>query len=114
MSQEHERIWTTNTREILLTGSAESRLAEVDGPEREIGRPLGISLVWSQTWTVLAALLMAWRLPACGAGGGEGAPGTATVLISAGLWQKRPLTTSVRRGALGQGVCLQWAFNDTV
>ena len=49
---------------------------------------------------VLAALLMARRLPACGAGGREGAPGTATatamVLISAGLWQQRPPMTSVR------------------
>ena len=47
---------------------------------------------------VLAALLMARRLPACGAGGREGAPGTATatVLVSAELWQQRPPMISIR------------------
>lgn len=97
MSQEHERIWTTNTREIRLTGSAESRLAELvqRGDRKASGNQPGLE---SDLDRVLAALLMARRLPACGAGGREGAPGTATatVLVSAELWQQRPPMISVR------------------
>ena len=45
MSQEHERVWTTHTSEIRLTGSAESRLAELTVQR---GREEGL---WESAWS---------------------------------------------------------------